>query len=96
MLEDLEEEAALPVLGAISAFLRWIEEIGRKRGASSNVARQFHATFRRAGLREVSQRIFGPVESKGQVLRVWENTLSAIRTLLLRFGVASEEEIERQ
>ena len=27
MLEDPEEEAALPVLGAISAFLRWLEEL---------------------------------------------------------------------
>ncbi|HEX9067244.1 MAG TPA: hypothetical protein VF807_00640 [Ktedonobacterales bacterium] len=27
MLEDPEEEAVLPVLGAISAFLRWLEEL---------------------------------------------------------------------
>jgi ubiquinone/menaquinone biosynthesis C-methylase UbiE len=84
-----------PEVPEIEQVLRWLEDLGRKRGASPNVARQLHDTCRRAGLREVSQRVFGPVEARRtQLLRVWQNTLSAIRPLLLRFGVASEGQID--
>lgn len=79
----------------IEQVLRWSREIGLKRGASPDMARQFHAICGQAGLREMSQHVFGSVETEGaqQRIRIWRDNLLAIRPALLQHGVASEEEI---
>lgn len=59
------------------------------------MARQFHALRARAGLREMSQRVFGSVatEDAPQTVRIWRDNLLAIRPALLQHGIASEREI---
>jgi SAM-dependent methyltransferase len=84
-----------PEVPEIEQVVRWLREIGLARGASPDVARRFHALCPRAGVREVSQRVFGSVESqRSQSLGIWRDTLSALRPLLLRYGVASEGAID--
>jgi ubiquinone/menaquinone biosynthesis C-methylase UbiE len=84
-----------PAVPEIEQVLRWAREIGLKRGASADVARQFHAVCAQAGLREMSQRLFGSVatEDAPQTIRIWRDSLLAIRPALLQHAVASEEEI---
>lgn len=84
-----------PEVPEIDLVIGWAREVGLRRGASPDVARRFHTVCREADLREVSQRLFGPVESRDtqQRVRIWRDNLSAIRPALLRYGVASEGEI---
>jgi SAM-dependent methyltransferase len=85
-----------PHLAELEQTDRWFREAGRRRGASPDVARHFHTLCRQAGLREVSQRLFVPVESHEarRLVQIKRETLLAVRPALLQLGVASEGEID--
>jgi SAM-dependent methyltransferase len=95
LLLDGPHPRSEPAVPEIEQVLRWSREIGRRRGASPDVARQFHALCGQAGLREVSQRVFGSVATGDapQRIRIWRDNLLVIRPALLQRGVASEGEI---
>jgi SAM-dependent methyltransferase len=85
-----------PAVPELKQVLRWGRDVGLKRGGSPDVARHFHSICRQAGVQEVSQRLFGPVESHDarQRIRSRRQALVAIRPLLLQHGVAPEGEID--
>jgi SAM-dependent methyltransferase len=85
-----------PEVPEIDQILRWCRDVGLRRGASADVARHFHSVSERAGLLEVSQRVFGAVQAHDtrEGIGAWRGTLSAIRPLLLQHGIASEGEID--
>lgn len=85
-----------PEVPEIEKVLRWSREAGLKRGSSPDVARHFHTICREAGLREVSQRVFGPAgfEDARQRIRIWRENLTVIRPVVLQNGIAPEEEID--
>jgi ubiquinone/menaquinone biosynthesis C-methylase UbiE len=85
-----------PEVPELKQVLRWGRDVGLKHGGSPDVARHFHSVCRQAGLREVSQRLFGEVESHDARQRIQSRrqTLLAMRPLLLQHGIASEGEID--
>jgi SAM-dependent methyltransferase len=85
-----------PPLAEIELTCRWQQEAGLRRGSSHDVAHRFHTVCRQAGLREVSQRLFGLAESRDArpTIQLFRQTLVAIRPALLQYSVASEGEID--
>jgi SAM-dependent methyltransferase len=85
-----------PPLAELELTCRWQQEAGLRRGSSHDVAHHFHTVCRQAGLREVSQRLFGLAESHDarQTIQLYRQTLVAIRSALLQYRVASEGEID--
>jgi SAM-dependent methyltransferase len=95
-LPDAPLPRSEPDVAEIQQVLRWCRDVGLRRGGSPDVARHFHTICQQAGLREVSQRVFGPVESHDarQSIPFYRETLVAVRPALLQHGVASEGEID--
>jgi ubiquinone/menaquinone biosynthesis C-methylase UbiE len=95
LLEDPppRSEPAVPEIGQ---FWSWLREVGQRVGAAPDVARQFHTVCRRAGLREVGQRLFGLVQTRDawQGIQIWQESVRASGPAIARHGVAPEGEIE--
>jgi ubiquinone/menaquinone biosynthesis C-methylase UbiE len=96
LLLDAPLPRSEPHLAELELSLRWMREVGLRRGGSPDVARHFHTVCRQAGLRDVSQRLYGSVESENarQILKGRRETLLAVRPALLQIGVAPEREID--
>jgi SAM-dependent methyltransferase len=96
LLLDAPLPRSEPHVAELEPTLRWLWEVGGKRGSSPDVARSFHSVCQGAGLREVSQRLFCWVDSHDarRSIQIYRGTLEAIRPALLHHAVASEGEID--
>jgi ubiquinone/menaquinone biosynthesis C-methylase UbiE len=85
-----------PEVPAVETVLRWFGELMRRRGASPNVAREYHRLCQAAGLIEVSQRGFFLAEasSAGTHLQAQHAAAAGISTQIIQHGIASREEVD--
>jgi SAM-dependent methyltransferase len=96
LLRDAPLPRSEPHVAELEQAAQWGREVNLRSGGSPDVARHFHTVCRHAGLREVSQRLFGAVESQDSRERVQirRESLVALRPALLRYDIASEAEID--
>ena len=95
-LVDGPQPRSEPHVAQSELLLRWIRDAGLRHRRSPDASRHFHTIARQAGPREVSQRVFGQVESEDSRLAIQgqRDALVAIRPVLLRHGLATEGEID--
>jgi ubiquinone/menaquinone biosynthesis C-methylase UbiE len=85
-----------PEVPAVNTVIRWFGELMLRRGASPNVAREYHRLCQAAGLVEVSQRGFFLAEASaaGTHLRAQYDAAAGISTQVIQEGIASREEVD--
>jgi SAM-dependent methyltransferase len=83
-----------PEVPEIGQFLSWLREVGQRVGAARDVARQFHPVCRRAGLREVGQRLFGLVQTSDawQMIQIWQESVWAVEIGKVRIDEVTRDE----
>lgn len=76
----------------------WVPALLGRLGMRWDVARQFSAICQEAGLVEVDQRVFAPSLSPTQAsvgISAYHDILVGARSLLPRFNIASQDEVDR-
>lgn len=85
-----------PEVPAVDTVVAWFGEIMRRRGASPDVARNYHALCQAAGLIEVSQRGFFLAEATAARthLHALHDAVAGIKAQIVQLGIASNKEVD--
>jgi SAM-dependent methyltransferase len=86
-----------PEVEGLDVMMRWFGEIMRRRGASPDVVRHYHALCQAAGLTEVSQRGFflAEVDAARTHLRAMHDAVVGVRHQLIELGIASGQDVDQ-
>lgn len=85
-----------PEVPALDVVLNWVGQVMQRMGGSPGVARHYHALCQAAGLKEMSQRGFfaAGAADAGMLIRYTHDMGAALRTAVVKLGIASDEEVE--
>jgi SAM-dependent methyltransferase len=85
-----------PEVPALDTVVAWFGEIMRRRGASPDVARNYHALCQAAGLIKISQRGFFLAEATaaGNHLHALHDAVAGAKVQIVQLGIASDTDVD--